>query len=102
MARYLTLAFFYDTYVDSHETANNKKMTHHEAIVAKFLNMVQIHYKKESGLEFYANKLFVSPKHLSKVIKQISDELNFPSQSFFGKYFKRVTGMSPKEYKAKG
>jgi AraC-like DNA-binding protein len=25
-------------------------------------------------------------------IQQISDELNFPSQSFFGKYFKRLIG----------
>jgi AraC-like DNA-binding protein len=33
-------------------------------------------------------------------IQQISDELNFPSQSVFGKYFKRLTGMSPKEYRA--
>lgn len=32
-------------------------------------------------------------------IQQISYELNFTSQSFFGKYFKRLTGMSPKEYK---
>lgn len=32
-------------------------------------------------------------------IQQISDELNFPSQSFFGKYFKRIAGVSPKEYK---
>ena len=32
-------------------------------------------------------------------IQQIADELNFPSQSFFGKYFKRITGLSPKEYR---
>ena len=32
-------------------------------------------------------------------ILQISQELHFPSQSFFGKYFKRVTGMSPKDYR---
>jgi AraC family transcriptional activator of pobA len=32
-------------------------------------------------------------------IQQISDELNFPSQSFFGKYFKRIVGVSPNEYK---
>lgn len=32
-------------------------------------------------------------------VQQVSMELNFPSQSFFGKYFKRHTGMSPKEYK---
>jgi AraC-like DNA-binding protein len=34
-------------------------------------------------------------------IQQISEELNFPSQSFFGKYFKRVVGVAPKEYKRK-
>lgn len=34
-------------------------------------------------------------------VQQVSNELNFPSQSFFGKYFKRHTGMSPKEYKSK-
>lgn len=32
-------------------------------------------------------------------IQQIADELNFPSQSFFGKYFKKYTGMSPKEFR---
>ena len=32
-------------------------------------------------------------------IQQIADELNFPSQSFFGKYFKKLTGMSPKEFR---
>jgi AraC-like DNA-binding protein len=83
-------------------------------------------------LDFYADKLHITPKHLSKVLKavgskppndliddhvaleakallkstnktiqQITDELNFPSQSFFGKYFKRITGMSPREYKSK-
>lgn len=34
-------------------------------------------------------------------IQQISDELHFPTQSAFGKYFKRVTGLSPKAYKQK-
>ena len=32
-------------------------------------------------------------------VQQISDELYFPSQSFFGKYFKKSTGMSPKEFR---
>lgn len=34
-------------------------------------------------------------------IQQVSLELKFPSQSFFGKYFKRHTGVSPKEYREK-
>jgi AraC-like DNA-binding protein len=32
-------------------------------------------------------------------VQQVSDELNFPSQSFFGKYFKRHTGVTPSKYK---
>ena len=40
-------------------------------------------------------------KSTDMTIQQISDELNFPSQSYFGKYFKRLTGISPKEYREK-
>ena len=32
-------------------------------------------------------------------IKEIADSLNFPNVSFFGKYFKRLTGMSPQQYR---
>ncbi|MFT4222081.1 AraC family transcriptional regulator [Dysgonomonas sp.] len=38
-------------------------------------------------------------KSTNMTIQQISDELNFPSQSFFGKYFKRHTNISPREYR---
>lgn len=33
-----------------------------------------------------------------KSIQQVAYALNFPSQSSFGKYFKRLTGISPTEY----
>jgi AraC-like DNA-binding protein len=32
-------------------------------------------------------------------IQQIADAMNFPSQSVFGKYFKRVVGIPPKTYR---
>lgn len=32
-------------------------------------------------------------------IKEISDRLNFPDQSGFGRFFKNVTGLSPKEFR---
>ncbi len=32
-------------------------------------------------------------------IKEITCELNFPNQSFLGKYFKSATGLSPSEYR---
>jgi len=130
VVRYLTLALIYGTIVEFHQLGNNRKISRQETLAEKFMNLVRTHYKVERKLEFYANNLCVTAKHLSKVIKetggksandwidehvtleakallkstnltvdQISEELNFPSQSFFGKYFKRVTGMSPGEYK---
>ena len=32
-------------------------------------------------------------------VQQVADELNFPNQSFFGKYFKEAVGISPKKWK---
>lgn len=40
-------------------------------------------------------------KHSKLLIYQISDELNFPNPSFFCKFFKRMTGMTPQEYQKK-
>ena len=42
-------------------------------------------------------KLLLETSNLS--IKEISVQLNFPTQSFFGKYFKQYTGISPKEFR---
>ena len=38
-------------------------------------------------------------KNSQKSIKEISEEFQFPNQSFFGKYVKAHTGMSPKQYR---
>jgi AraC-like DNA-binding protein len=96
----------------------------------QFLYLVQENFREHRFLDFYAKKLEITAKHLSRTVKnqtgytavewieryvileakvllkssnlniqQISDELNFPSQSFFGKYFKKLTGLSPKEYR---
>ena len=130
VAKHLALAFLYGAGYIFHKFNDKKKKTHHELQMEKFLQLVQLHHKEQRELGFYADKLCLTPKHLSKVIRevsnrpandwideyvvltakallkstnmtvqQISDELNFSSQSFFGKYFKRVTGMSPREYR---
>ena len=37
-------------------------------------------------------------KHSNKMIYEIADELDFPSTSFFCKFFKKNTGLTPMEY----
>ena len=38
-------------------------------------------------------------RNSTKSIKEIAEEMNFPNQSFFGKFFKEHVGMSPSEYR---
>ena len=38
-------------------------------------------------------------KNSTKSIKEITDELNFPNQSFLGKFFKEHMGVSPSDYR---
>ena len=49
---------------------------------------------------------FVMPSHemdyVDSVQLQVSDRLHFPDSSTFGKYFKRLTDMSPKEFRSQG
>lgn len=130
-ARHLTLSMFYGYSHLKHEV-NEVKSTNsrQEEIFTKFTELLERHHKKEREIAFYADKMCMTSKHLSQVIKdytgktalgiieeyviseaksmllsttmsiqQISDELKFPSQSVFGKYFKRVTGISPSEYR---
>lgn len=44
----------------------------------------------------YASQMLV---HSDRSVKDIALELNFPTQSFFGKYFKQYTGRSPKDFR---
>ena len=44
-------------------------------------------------------ELRVILKNSSKSIKEIAEEMNFPNQSFLGKYFKEHVGLSPSKYR---
>jgi AraC-like DNA-binding protein len=132
VVRYLIMAFFYSMGYKRCAIPTGEKKSHNQTLVENFVRLVQLHYNEHRQLQFYADKMCLTSKHLSKVIKktsgmpandwidsrvmleakallkstnmtiqQISDELNFPSQSFFGKYFKRVEGVAPKEYRRK-
>jgi AraC-like DNA-binding protein len=133
MVRLLSQAFFYginnfNQLREEYALPKNKK----DSLFDSFYRLILKYYRDSRKVGFYADKLCLTPKHLSAAIKkttdkspfewindyvvleaksllratnmtvqQISEELNFPNQSFFGKYFKRFTGMSPKEYRKK-
>lgn len=127
---YRMLLFIHKEAYKCYEKYKDEVMTRQGRMSDQFLTLVQEHFRSERFLDFYATKLEITPKHLSRTIKkqtgytavewierfvileakvllkssnlniqQIADELNFPSQSFFGKYFKKLTGMSPKEFR---
>lgn len=69
----------------------------------KYLSKIIKDNTGKSASEWIDNYLLIEAKALLKTtdltIQQISVQLNFPSQSHFGKYFKNHTKLSPKEYK---
>ena len=109
----------------------SKPIKREEILFKEFIRLVSEYHRQERRVDFYAELLFLSPKHFSTVIKKVSGKtagqwiddyvileaktllkysamsiqeiayyMNFPNPSFFGKYFKQHTGMSPSEYKA--
>ena len=72
-------------------------------ITPKYLSRTVKVQTGDSAVEWIERFVILEAKVLLKSsnlnIQQIADELHFPSQSFFGKYFKKLTGMSPKEYR---
>ncbi len=44
-------------------------------------------------------RIKIELRHTNKSVAQISDEMKFPNPSFFSKYFRRLTGMTPLEFR---
>lgn len=123
---YYTATSIYGTLLASTPLRNSRQ----EDIFVQFVQLLEDNYQEHRDVNFYAEKMSVTPKYLSTVIKsvsgraasacidsyvieeaksimrttrysilEVSQKLNFPNQSFFGKYFKRLTGMSPFQYR---
>lgn len=46
--------------------------TRQEDILMCFLKQLAVHFKDERSVEFYANSLFITPKHLTKTVKELT------------------------------
>ena len=73
-------------------------------ITPKYLSSLCIEYGGKNASAWIDDYVISRVKNLMQerryTIKEISQLMNFPTQSFFGRYFKRVVGMSPRKYLA--
>ena len=127
---YETLSLYTSHMDRSQSNVIDSKLRRREDVFYRFLLLVEANFQIERSVNYYAEKLNITPKHLSAVaketsghtagewidsyvvleakmllnnselsIQEISSRLNFANQSFFGKYFKHHTGMSPRSYR---
>ena len=71
--RHMTLAFFYGFSHTFQQNITSKQTNRPQQLSDDFLLLVKQHFKQEHSLEFYANKLCVTPKHLTTTIKSTTD-----------------------------
>lgn len=129
---YTLVSFFYRFGLKCYDVFKTDRgnLSANNRITDRFLRLAQEHFRKERFLEYYAERLDITTKHLSRVVRaqtgysavewinrfivleakvmlkssnltvqQIAEELNFASQSIFGKFFKKATGVTPKDFR---
>ena len=110
---------------------NPQRSTRQRQMLEQFIKLAITDHTREHLVGYYADKMCVTPKYLSKIvketsgrsvpewlnellildaknmlrhsdmtIKEIAARLNFPSQSFFFRFFKNHTGLTPTQYRA--
>lgn len=121
----------YSQYVrrEEHEQKRAVAQSRQQEMYSNFMELLQENYTQERKIAWYADKLCVTPRYLSRVIHdasghfasehidlfviaeakhlllskkytilQVSEMLNFTSQSLFGRFFKNMTGYSPRDF----
>ena len=99
--------------------------TRSEEYFRRFIKELTEHYMERQPVTFYAEQLCISSRYLTTIVRRVSGhtvtewmneakqllkyselsvqeiayKLNFPNQSFFGKYFKQHAGISPSAYR---
>ena len=76
---------------------------HKQQLSTRYFSSIIKEKSGKSALQWIVQMVITEAKLLLETsdlsIKEIAVKLNFPTQSFFGKYFKQYVGISPKEYR---
>jgi len=71
-------------------------------LTPRYLNTIIRQTSQQTVMDWINQSIILEAKvllkHSNLLVYQISDKLNFPNPSFFSKFFKRMTGMTPHEY----
>lgn len=70
----LLMALFYEIYdiYQGHAVKERTPKSRREDLFERFIRYVYEFYKEERSVSFYADKMFLTPKHLSTVVKEVS------------------------------
>ncbi len=129
---HLVAAFWWyiDTIYERQSEASAANYDRNQQLFANFIALVNQHARLKHNLAFYADKLFLSQRYMSTLVKQvsgrsakewidealvtaikvdlrhtdkplkvISEDMGFANTSFFSKFFKNHTGLTPMEYR---
>jgi AraC family transcriptional regulator, transcriptional activator of pobA len=117
-------------YAQQHPLPGNNNLSREAELASRFEELMNQHFLEYKSIDAYASKLFISPKYLSQVTKnvygktakemilhrtaeeakallvqtnntlnQIAEQLTFTDTSNFIKFFRRLTGQGPSEYR---
>ena len=109
---------------------NNEISGRQNELMMRFISLVREHCHSQRSVAFYADKLCISTRYLSAIVRntvhepvkaiidravlleikdllqstklsvqEIAFQLHFPDQSYLGRYFKKLTGLSPSAFR---
>lgn len=127
---YQFAGFMANSNKDTDDDTHASRSTRQKQLFEGFMKLAMNHHAQEHQVGFYADKLCLTPKYLSRIIREVSGRsapewlndmilldaknmlkhsdysikeiaarLNFQSQSFFFRFFKEHTGLTPSQYR---
>lgn len=123
---------FQNIVMQSMEQRSSQLNQRNQLLFEQFITLLKCHFRQQHSLQFYAEKLCLTPKYMSQIINEVSghfasdwitqylmdeaktllldgrhttsqvaDALGFQNASYFTRFFKRETGLTPSQYQRK-